>query len=108
MTNLQSHAFSHNIRFIFSNLLLALQLLPLGLRLLHMGNVALPRPCSRRVPRRASLLDLPRLRDRPRIGRIRKRAVDVCGRVLGYTNDLESVLALCVPLHRLPGTRALN
>lgn len=59
-SNLPLH--SPNLTPLLPRRLLALQLLLRRSRLLHMGHVALPRPPSRRIPRRLRDIHLPQLR----------------------------------------------
>lgn len=86
---------SPNINPLLHRHLLALKLPTQSLRLLHLGNVAIPRPPRRRIPRRLHLIHLPEFRHRARPSRLRQRALDECRRVSRLANYFESVLEIC-------------
>lgn len=90
---------SSHLGHLFSNRLLALKLPTNSRGILHMGHVALPRPPSSRVSCRPYVLPLSKLRHQSSFDGFRKRAVDVCGWVLGTTCHFERVLEVCVSLH---------
>lgn len=102
-TRLTTNKNSHNLHPLLNRSLLALQLPPHGTRLLHLGNVALPRPPRRRIPRRARNLPPPQLRPLPRHRGLRQRPLDERRRVPNAAHPPQPVLEIRVPLHRLPG-----
>ena len=79
--------------------LLALKLPAQCRRVLHLGHVAIPRSCRGRVTCRTHVIHLPQLCHFTSPGRFREWFVDECRRILGYSNDIESVLEICFPLH---------
>lgn len=90
---------SHNLHPLLRRRLLALQFPTHSLGIFHLGNVALPRPSCRRIPRRPRLLDLPELRHLSCTGGVFEWVVDVCRWVYGFTDDSESVLEICFSLY---------
>lgn len=92
---------SFNITTLLDNNVLALQLPSRGYRLLHMGNVALPRPLGGRIPCGASFLSIPQLCCRSCTYCVCKRPLDERWWLLGVPNHPQPLLALCFPLHRL-------
>ena len=92
---------SFNLSSLLNNNVLALQLPSRCYRLLHMGNVALPRPLGGRIPCRASFLYIPQLCCRTCSYCVCKRPLDERWWLLGIPNHPQPVLALRFSLHRL-------
>ena len=69
-----------------------------------MGDVGFPRPGGRRITGGFNDRDFPELRDCFGAGGLCQWTLDECGRISRDPDDPQSVLEVCVPLHRLSGT----
>lgn len=102
-TCLRSNVSSFDIHPLLHRLILAVQFPANDRSILHLGDVDIPRSCGGRILSGPRDIDIPELCNLLGACRICKWPLDECRRVYGHAEDSQSVLEICVPLHRLPG-----